>query len=59
MERRNPFCLFIPEVEVVLGVMMLEQLQLIGYPSRKADYASDCPEMVLKDVVLRIRPILF
>ena len=58
-QRRNPFHVSVPEGEAVTGVIMTDQLRSLDYKTRKAEYAGECPEMVLKDVLRRIKPIIF
>lgn len=58
-QRKNPFYVFIPEGELVTGVIMADQLRSLDFKSRKAEYIADCPELVLQDVLRRIKPILF
>ncbi|MEL7051061.1 MAG: type II toxin-antitoxin system PemK/MazF family toxin [Cyanobacteria bacterium J06588_5] len=41
------------------GVIMADQLRSLDFKSRRAKYISDCPEPVLKDVLRRLKPILF
>lgn len=58
-QRKNPFYIPIPEGDPVTGVIMADQMRSLDFKSRKAGYISDCPELVLKDVLRRIKPILF
>ena len=58
-KRQNPFYVVIPEDEEVTGVIMADQLRSLDYKARKAEYAGECPEMVVKDVLRRIKPIIF
>lgn len=58
-QRKNPFYVLIPEGELVTGVIMADQLRSLDFKSRKAEYIADCPELVLQDVLRRIKPILF
>ena len=58
-KRQNPFYISIPENEEVTGVIMADQLRSLDYKASKADYAGECPEIVLRDVLRRIKPIIF
>ncbi len=58
-QRRNPFYVPIPEGDVVTGVIMADQLRSLDYKARKAEYIGECPEIVLMDVLRRIKPIIF
>lgn len=58
-QRKNPFYVVIPEGESVTGIIMADQLRSLDFRARKAKYISDCPELLLQDVLRRIKPILF
>lgn len=58
-KRQNPFYVQIPEGEAVTGVIMVDQLRSLDYKARKAELIGDCPELLLQDVLRRIKPILF
>lgn len=57
--RQNPFYVKIPDEELVTGVIMADQLRSLDYRARKASFISQCPELLLQDVLRRIKPILF
>lgn len=57
-KRQNPFYVVVPEGEAVTGVMMADQLRSLDYKARQAEYAGECSEMVLKDVLSRVKPII-
>ena len=58
-QRKNPFYVAIPDGEEVSGVIMADQLRSLDYKARKAAFIGECPELVLHDVLRRIKPILF
>ncbi|MEL6353753.1 MAG: type II toxin-antitoxin system PemK/MazF family toxin [Cyanobacteria bacterium J06627_28] len=58
-QRQSPFYVSIPEADYVSGVIMADQLRSLDFKSRKAHYASRCPELVVQDVLRRIKPVLF
>ena len=58
-KRKNPFYVPIPEGEVVRGVIMADQMRSLDYRARKAEFMGECPELLLQDVLRRIKPILF
>jgi mRNA interferase MazF len=58
-QRKNPFYVVIPEGEAVTGVIMTDQLRSLDFRARKAEFICECPELLLKDVLRRIKPILF
>lgn len=58
-QRQSPFYISIPQGEVVTGVVMADQLRSLDFKSRKARLIARCPDSVLKDVLRRIKPILF
>lgn len=58
-QRQNPFYVKIPEEEAVTGVIMADQLRSLDYRARKASFIDHCPDLLLKDVLRRIKPILF
>jgi len=58
-KRQNPFYINIPEGEAVTGVIMIDQLRSLDYAARKAEFISECPEVLLQKVLQRIKRILF
>jgi mRNA interferase MazF len=58
-QRKNPFYVLIPEGEVVAGIIMTDQLRSLDYRARQASFLSECPEDIIKEVLMRIKPILF
>lgn len=58
-KRQNPFYVPIPFEEVVTGVIMADQLRSLDYRARKASLISECSELLLQEVLRRIKPILF
>lgn len=58
-KRKNPFYVAIPVGEAVTGIIMSDQTRSLDYRARHATFISPCPELVLQDVLRRIKPILF
>ena len=58
-KRKNPFYVPIPESEKVTGIIMTDQLRSLDYRARKAIFISMCPEVILQEVLMHIKPILF
>jgi mRNA interferase MazF len=58
-QRQNPFYVKIPEGEAVKGVIMADQLRSLDFRARKARFIGHCPDLLLQDVLRRIKPILF
>jgi len=58
-QRQNPFYIQIPTGNPVTGVIMADQLRSLDFRARKAQFIADCPDLLLQDVLRRIKPILF
>lgn len=58
-QRRNPFYVQVPEGEAVTGVIMADQLRSLDFKARNAQFIATCPDLLLQDVLRRIKPILF
>lgn len=58
-KRINPFYVPISSGEAVTGVIMADQLRSLDYRARKASTISECSELLLREVLQRIKPILF
>jgi mRNA interferase MazF len=58
-QRKNLFYVVIPEKQAVTGVIMTDQMRSLDFRARKANFISECPDLVLEDVLRRIKPILF
>lgn len=58
-KRKNPFYVPIPEGGAVTGVVMVDQMRSLDYQARKSQYIGRCSELLLQDVLRRIKPILF
>ena len=58
-KRRNSFYVDIPDGEAVTGVIMTEQTRSLDFRARTAKFIGECPDLLLQDVLRRIRPILF
>ncbi len=58
-KRKNPFYVPIPVSEKVTGIMMADQLRSLDYRARKAVFFSKCLEVLLREVLMHIEPILF
>jgi mRNA interferase MazF len=59
IQRKNPFYVQIPKGEAVTGMVMADQLRSLDFRARKAVFIGECPEILLQDVLRRIKPILF
>lgn len=57
--RKNPFYVPIPSELAVTGVVMTDQLRSLDYRARGAELIEECPASLLKEVLRRIKPILF
>ena len=58
-QRKNPFYIQIPAGNAVTGVIMADQLRSLDVKARKAQFIANCPDLLLQDVLRRIKPILF
>jgi mRNA interferase MazF len=58
-QRKNPFHIQIPAGNAVTGVIMVDQLRSLDFRARKARFIASCPDLLLQDVLRRIKPILF
>ena len=58
-KRRNPFYVPIPKSEKVTGVIMTNQMRSLDHRARKAVFISECPEVLLQEVLMHVEPILF
>jgi mRNA interferase MazF len=58
-QRNNPFYVRIPEGEAVTGVIMTDQTRSLDFRAREAKLICECPDLLLQDVLRRIKPILF
>lgn len=58
-KRQNPFYVTIPDGEVVTGVIMTDQTRSLDFRARSAEFVGECPNLLLQDVLRRIKPILF
>jgi mRNA interferase MazF len=58
-KRQNPFYVVISEGEAVTGVVMADQMRSLDFKARNASFISECPELLLQDVLRRIKPIIF
>lgn len=58
-QRRNPFYVKVPEGEAVTGVIMADQLRSLDFKAKDAQFIAPCPDLLLQDVLRRIKPILF
>jgi mRNA interferase MazF len=57
--RKNPFYVVIPEGAAVTGVILTDQMHSLDFRARKARFIGECPELLLQDVLRRIKPIIF
>lgn len=55
--RKNPFYVAIPAGLAVTGIIMCDQLRLLDYRIRNAEFLGECPIFILEEVLLRIQPI--
>ncbi|MCY7408391.1 MAG: type II toxin-antitoxin system PemK/MazF family toxin [Alkalinema sp. CAN_BIN05] len=58
-KRRNSFYVDIPDGEVATGVIMIDQTRSLDFSARGAQFIGECPDLLLQDVLRRIKPILF
>jgi mRNA interferase MazF len=58
-KRKNPFYVLIPAKEGVKGMILADQLRSLDYRARKAEFIAECPDILLQEVLRRIKPILF
>lgn len=59
-KRKNPFYINIPEGSTaVTGVIMADQLRSLDYRARGAEFITECPDALLLEVLMRIKPIIF
>jgi mRNA interferase MazF len=58
-QRKNPFYVVIPEGAAVTGVILTDQMRSLNFRARKARFIGECPELLLQDVLRRIKPIIF
>ncbi len=58
-QRKNPFYAVIPEGEAVTGVIMTDQMRSLDFRARQASFIGECPDLLLRDVLRRIKPIIF
>jgi mRNA interferase MazF len=58
-QRQNPFYVPIPDGEAVTGVIMTDQMRSLDFRAREASFICECPDLLLQDVLRRIKPIIF
>ena len=58
-QRKNPFYIQMPAGNAVTGVIMADQLRSLDVKARQAQFIANCPDLLLQDVLRRIKPILF
>jgi mRNA interferase MazF len=58
-KRQNPFYVAISESEAVKGVIMTDQTRSLDFRAREARFMGECPDLLLQDVLRRIKPIMF
>jgi mRNA interferase MazF len=58
-KRQNPFYVIISEGELVTAVVMADQMRSLDFKARNARFISECSELLLQDVLRRIKPIIF
>jgi mRNA interferase MazF len=58
-QRKNPFYVLVPEGEAVRGAVMCNQMRSLDFRARKASFKGECPDLLLQNVLRRIKPILF
>ena len=56
---KNPFYVRIPNGLAVTGVIMTDQVRSLDFRARSASLICDCPDLLLQDVLIIIKPILF
>ena len=58
-KRKNPFYVRIPQELAVTGVIMADQFRSLDFRARSASLICQCPDLLLQDVLRRIKPIMF
>ncbi|NJL09604.1 MAG: type II toxin-antitoxin system PemK/MazF family toxin [Calothrix sp. SM1_7_51] len=58
-KRQNPFYVLIPDGEPVTGVIMADKMRSLDFRAREASFICECPDLLLEDVIRRIKPIIF
>jgi mRNA interferase MazF len=58
-QRKNPFYVVVPEGEAVTGVIMTDQMRSLDFKAGQASFTGKCPDLLLQDVLRRIKPIIF
>uniref|UniRef100_B8HXW4 Transcriptional modulator of MazE/toxin, MazF n=1 Tax=Cyanothece sp. (strain PCC 7425 / ATCC 29141) TaxID=395961 RepID=B8HXW4_CYAP4 len=58
-QRQNPFYVPIGEGAAVTGVVMVDQLRSLDFRARQASLIGACPDLLLQDVLRRLKPIIF
>lgn len=58
-QRKNPFYVSIPKGEGVTGVIMADQMRSLDFRARQASFMGECSELVLQDVLRRVKPIIY
>lgn len=58
-KRKNSFYVSIPSGYGVTGVIMTDQLRSLDYEAREIEFICECPEATIKEVLRRIKPILY
>jgi mRNA interferase MazF len=58
-KRQNPFYAAIPDGEAVTGVIMADQTRSLDFRAREGRFIGECPDLLLQDVLRRIKPIMF
>ncbi|MDJ0651312.1 MAG: type II toxin-antitoxin system PemK/MazF family toxin [Xenococcaceae cyanobacterium MO_188.B19] len=58
-KRKNPFYVKIPDDLEVKGIIMTDQFRSLDFRARSASLICNCPDLLLQDVLRRIKPIIF
>jgi len=53
-KRQNPFYVNIPNGEAITGAIMTAQTRSLDFRAREAKFISECPDLLLQDVLRRV-----
>jgi len=53
-KRQNPFYVNIPNGEAITGAIMTDRTRPLDFRAREAKFISECPDLLLQDVLRRV-----
>jgi len=53
-KRQNPFYVNIPNGEAITGAIMTDRTRSLDFRAREAKFISECPDLLLQDVLRRV-----